>query len=119
MQVIKPDMPLDNRLLCSGLLPEYFDALHRSARDPPMDQRKRTTAITTQAQTITPGQDYATLIRSNQIRTDHGSGIPARSIPPLSVNLRFISVQILPPEASFTVLCGPTPPSQGTGIPPS
>ena len=41
VQVIKPDMPLDYRLLFSGQLPEYIDELGGLPGDMPMDQRRK------------------------------------------------------------------------------
>lgn len=64
VQVIKPDMPLDRRLLLSGQLPEYIDELGGLPGDMPMDQRRQLAAITARAQSIGPDQDYSTLIRS-------------------------------------------------------
>lgn len=64
VQVIKPDMPLDRRLLLSGQLPEYIDELGGLPGNTPMDQRRQLAAITARAQTILPDQDYAALIRS-------------------------------------------------------
>ena len=65
MQVIKPELPLDYRLLYSAQLPEYIDTLHRLPGDVSMDQRRLATTIIARAQTITPGQDYSALIRTN------------------------------------------------------
>ena len=65
VQVIKPDLPLDYRLLYSGLLPEYIDELHGLPGDMPMAQRRLAAAITAKAQSIMPGQDYSALIRTN------------------------------------------------------
>lgn len=64
VQVIKPDMPLDRRLLLSGQLPEYIDELGGLPGDLPMDQRRQLAAITARAQGIGPNQDYSALIRS-------------------------------------------------------
>jgi len=63
VQVIKPDMPLDYRLLYSGQLPEYIDELGGLAGDVPMDQRRAAAAISAKAQGWQPGQDFSALIR--------------------------------------------------------
>lgn len=63
VQVIKPDMPLDYRLLFSGMLPEYIDELGGLPGDMPMDQRRKLAAISAKAQTWAPGQDFSALIR--------------------------------------------------------
>ena len=64
VQVIKPDMPLDSRLLFSGRLPEYIDELGGLVGDIPMDQRRRAAAITALAQAIPPGTDFSRGIRA-------------------------------------------------------
>lgn len=64
VQVIKPDMPLDRRLLLSGQLPEYIDELGGLPGDLPMKQRRQMAAITARAQSIGPDQDYSSVIRS-------------------------------------------------------
>ena len=64
VQVIKPDMPLDRRLLLSGQLPEYIDELGGLPGAIPMAQRRQLAAITARAQSIAPDQDYSTLIRA-------------------------------------------------------
>ena len=63
VQVIKPDMPLDTRLLFSGQLPEYIDELGGLPGDMPMDQRRRLAAISALAQGLQPGQDFSAVIR--------------------------------------------------------
>ena len=63
VQTIKPDMPLDIRLLLSGRLPEYINELGGLQGDLPMDQRRLAAAITAKAQGIGPDQDYSALIR--------------------------------------------------------
>ena len=63
VQVIKPDLPLDRRLLLSGQLPEYIDELGGLPGNTPMVQRRQLAAITARAQSITPGQDYSAQIR--------------------------------------------------------
>ncbi|MDZ4313062.1 MAG: DUF4105 domain-containing protein [Cypionkella sp.] len=63
VQVIKPDMPLDSRLLFSGQLPEYIDELGGLPGDMPMDQRRKLAAISAVAKTVQPGQDFSGLIR--------------------------------------------------------
>ncbi|WP_054008821.1 Lnb N-terminal periplasmic domain-containing protein [Cypionkella psychrotolerans] len=63
VQVIKPDMPLDSRLLFSGQLPEYIDELGGLPGDMPMDQRRKLAAISALAQTWQAGQDFSALIR--------------------------------------------------------
>lgn len=63
VRVIKPDMPLDYRLLFSGQLPEYIDELGGLPGDMPMEQRRKQAAISAVAQTWQPGQDFSALIR--------------------------------------------------------
>ena len=63
VQVIKPDMPLDRRLLFSGQLPEYIDELGGLPGDMPMDQRRKLAEISAVAQGWQPGQDFSALIR--------------------------------------------------------
>ncbi len=63
VQVIKPDMPLDRRLLFSGQLPEYIDELGGLPGDMPMDQRRKLAEISALAQGWQPGQDFSALIR--------------------------------------------------------
>lgn len=63
VQVIKPDMPLDSRLLFSGQLPEYIDELGGLPGDMPMDQRRKLAEISALAQGWQPGQDFSALIR--------------------------------------------------------
>lgn len=65
VKTIKPDMPLDVRLLLSGRLPEYIDELGGLVGDVPMDQRRVAAAITAKAQSISPDQDYSALIRAS------------------------------------------------------
>ncbi|MDB5665627.1 DUF4105 domain-containing protein [Cypionkella sp.] len=64
VQVIKPDMPLDRRLLWSGQLPEYIDELGGLQGDMPMDQRRIAAEISALAKTFHQGQDFSALIRS-------------------------------------------------------
>ncbi len=64
VQAIKPDMPLDRRLLFSGQLPEYIDELGGLPGTMPMAERRAAAAISARALTITSGQDYSTLIRT-------------------------------------------------------
>ena len=63
VQVIKPNMPLDSRLLFSGQLPEYIDELGGLPGDMPMDQRRKLAEISALAKTVQPGQDFSGLIR--------------------------------------------------------
>lgn len=63
VQVIKPDMPLDSRLLFSGQLPEYIDELGGLPGDMPMDQRRKLAEISALALTWQPGQNFSALIR--------------------------------------------------------
>lgn len=65
VKAIKPDMPLDRRLLLSGRLPEYISELGGLQGDLPMDQRRPRAAISAKAQAIAAGQDFSALIRSN------------------------------------------------------
>ena len=64
VQVIKPDMPMDRRLLFSGGLPEYIDELGGLTGDMPMDRRRKLGAITARAQAIPPGADFSQAIRT-------------------------------------------------------
>ncbi len=64
VQVIKPDMPLDYRLLYSGQLPEYIDELGGLPGDMPMDQRRKLAEISAVAKAGQPGQDFSALIRT-------------------------------------------------------
>lgn len=64
VEVIKPDMPLDSRLLFSGQLPEYIDELGGLPGDLPMDQRRKLAAISAVAQSWQPGQDFSARIRT-------------------------------------------------------
>lgn len=63
VQVIKPDMPLDHRLLFSGQLPEYIDELGGLIGDMPMDQRRKLAEISALAIALQPGADFSALIR--------------------------------------------------------
>jgi hypothetical protein len=49
VQAIKPDMPLDRRLLFSGQLPEYIDELGGLLGNIPMEQRRKLGAISARA----------------------------------------------------------------------
>ena len=64
VKVIKPDMPLDRRLLFSGQLPEYIDELGGLQGTSPMPERRIAAEITAKAKAIPPGQDYSSWIRS-------------------------------------------------------
>jgi hypothetical protein len=64
VRAIKPDMPLDRRLLFSGGLPEYIDELGGLVGDMPMDQRRKAGAITARAQAIPAGADFSAGIRA-------------------------------------------------------
>lgn len=63
VQAIKPDMPLDRRLLFSGQLPEYIDELGGLQGKIPMDQRRKQGAISARALAATAGSDYSKMIR--------------------------------------------------------
>lgn len=65
VQVIKPDMPLDRRLLFSGQLPEYIDELGGLPGTMPMQQRRKLAEISPIAKTFQPGQNFSALIRRN------------------------------------------------------
>ena len=65
VQVIKPDMPLDSRLLFSGQLPEYIDELGGLPGDLPMEQRRKLAEISAVAKGMQPGEDFSALIRRN------------------------------------------------------
>lgn len=62
VQAIKPDMPLDRRLLFSGQLPEYIDELGGLLGEMPMEQRRKIGAISVRAM-ASAGSDYSTIIR--------------------------------------------------------
>jgi hypothetical protein len=62
VQAIKPDMPLDRRLLYSGQLPEYIDELGGLMGDMPMEQRRKMGAISARAM-ASAGSDYSAIIR--------------------------------------------------------
>lgn len=63
VQVIKPDMPLDSRLLFSGQLPEYIDELGGLQGDAPMAERRVLAAISAKAKAAEPGADFSAVIR--------------------------------------------------------
>lgn len=64
--LIKPDMPLDIRLVKSGLLPEYLDDLGGLKEDIVMSERRDRAAITEHAQMIPPSADYSGWIRNGR-----------------------------------------------------
>lgn len=64
VQVIKPDMPLDRRLLLSGQLPEYIDELGGLPGSIPMEQRRAAAAISAKARGMMAGADFSDWIRS-------------------------------------------------------
>lgn len=61
--LIQPDMPLDIRLVKSGLLPEYLDDLGGLVDEVEMDERRRRAAITERAKLVPPSTDYSDWIR--------------------------------------------------------
>jgi Domain of unknown function (DUF4105) len=63
VQAIKPDMPLDRRLLFSGQLPEYIDELGGLLGDMPMGLRRQQAAISARALAAPAGSDYSRVIR--------------------------------------------------------
>jgi hypothetical protein len=63
--LIKPDMPLDIRLVKSGLLPEYLDEIGGLVDDVDMSERRRRAAITERAKTVPPSADFSTWIRAD------------------------------------------------------
>jgi hypothetical protein len=63
VQVIKPDMPLDHRLLLSGQLPEYIDELGGLQGSGPMDARRAKAAISERAKGMMAGADFSDWIR--------------------------------------------------------
>lgn len=63
VKVIKPDMPLDSRLLFSGQLPEYIDELGGLQGDVPMVERRLSAAISAKARAADPGADFSAVIR--------------------------------------------------------
>lgn len=63
VKVIKPDMPLDSRLLFSGQLPEYIDELGGLQGDAPMADRRALAAISARAKAATAGEDFSAVIR--------------------------------------------------------
>ncbi len=64
VQVIKPDMPLDRRLLLSGQLPEYIDELGGLPGAIPMDQRRAAAPISERAKGMVAGANFSDWIRS-------------------------------------------------------
>ncbi|MEO8242756.1 MAG: DUF4105 domain-containing protein [bacterium] len=64
VQVIKPDMPLDRRLVFSGLLPEYIDELGGLPGDMPMAERRAEAAISARALAVPDGADYSIWVRT-------------------------------------------------------
>jgi Domain of unknown function (DUF4105) len=63
VKVIKPDMPLDSRLLFSGQLPEYIDELGGLQGDGPMAERRVLAAISAKARAAAPDADFSAVIR--------------------------------------------------------
>jgi hypothetical protein len=63
VRAIKPDMPLDRRLLFSGQLPEYIQELGGLPGDMPMDKRRKLAEISAIAQMAVPGADFSAVIR--------------------------------------------------------
>lgn len=63
-KLIKPDMPLDIRLIKSGRLPEYLDDLGAFKGKMPIETRRQISAITDIAQGSKPTDDFSALIRS-------------------------------------------------------
>jgi Domain of unknown function (DUF4105) len=63
VQAIKPDMPLDRRLLFSGQLPEYIQELGGLPGDMPMDERRKLAEISDIAKLAAPGTDFSAVIR--------------------------------------------------------
>lgn len=63
VKVIKPDMPLDSRLLFSGQLPEYIDELGGLQGDGPMVERRVLAAISAKAKAAATGADFSAVIR--------------------------------------------------------
>ena len=64
--LIQPDMPLDFRLVKSGLLPEYLDDLGGLEDDIAMEERRRRAAITERANLVPSSADFSTWIRQGR-----------------------------------------------------
>jgi hypothetical protein len=63
VQAIKPDMPLDRRLLFSGQLPEYIQELGGLVGDMSMEKRREMAEISAIAQVAAPDADFSAVIR--------------------------------------------------------
>jgi hypothetical protein len=64
--LIQPDMPLDIRLVKSGLLPEYLADLGGLVEDIAMDERRRRAAITERATLAPSTADFSAWIRQGR-----------------------------------------------------
>ena len=63
MRVIVPSIPLDYRILVSGLLPSYIYDLGGFGQDTPLETLTEQGRITKKAQQITDGENYSDVIR--------------------------------------------------------
>ncbi|MBZ8117857.1 DUF4105 domain-containing protein [Roseovarius sp. LXJ103] len=63
-RAVNPDLPLDPRVVLSGGLPEYVDALGLLPGDMPIDERRTKALITPRAQTARPQDDFSAVIRA-------------------------------------------------------
>ena len=62
-RVLKDDLPIDERLILSGKLPEYLDDLGALKGDMPMADRRAAAAITARAMAADPAIPYSVAIR--------------------------------------------------------
>lgn len=62
-QVLKDDLPIDERLVLSGRLPEYLDDLGVLGGEGSIADRRGAALITPRAQAVGPGEDFSAAIR--------------------------------------------------------
>ena len=62
-QVLKPDLPIDWRIVMSGYLPDYIDSLGVLGGEGPLESRRRAALITMRAQAAPAGADFSEVIR--------------------------------------------------------
>ncbi|MDI3336913.1 DUF4105 domain-containing protein [Defluviimonas aestuarii] len=65
-KLVAPEMPLDIRLVKSGLLPEYLDEIGGLRDEIAMSERRSRGAITARAQEVPTGADFSDWIRAGQ-----------------------------------------------------
>lgn len=63
-QVLKPDLPIDRRLILSGRLPEYVEALGVLGGNGTVDERRAAALITPKAQATGDDTDFSAAIRA-------------------------------------------------------